>query len=61
MSRVSPRCSAYAAVPYRGNRFYIPDDDPPSKRTFAVLTHDMIAQGSGMQNTGRLLTLPVSK
>ena len=52
---------AYAAVPYRGNWFYIPDDDPATKRAFAVLTQVMTAQGSGMQNTGLLLTLPVSK
>jgi len=52
---------AYVAVPYRGQWFYIPDNDPQTKASFMLLFEIMGAQAAGLQNAGLLLTLPLTK
>jgi hypothetical protein len=51
--------NAYVSVPYRGNWFYISDDDLSSKSTFMLLKQVFSLQAGKIIDAGPTLTLPV--
>ena len=50
---------AFVAVPYRGQWFYLPDNDLESKSTFMLLTQLFRLQAGAAKSVGPTLTLPV--
>ncbi len=60
-SAASPPPDAYVSVPYRGQSFYIADNDPRTKASFMLLFEIMGAQAAGLQNSSLLLTLPLNR
>ena len=50
---------AYVSAFYRGEWYYIDDEDADSRRTFALLAQFVTMQAAPLQNTGILLTLPL--
>ena len=53
--------NAAAAVKYRGNWFYIEDDDRNSKSTFMLLNYLVAWQAGEYETRGPVLTLPVGR
>jgi len=50
---------AFAAIPYRGQWFYVADNDLESKSTFMLLTQLFRLQAGAAKSVGPTLTLPV--
>ena len=53
--------NAYMAVQYRGNWYYIADDDLDSKTTFLLVDLFMDLQSGSVQGAAPVLTIPVSR
>jgi len=50
---------AFVAIPYRGQWFYLPDNDLESKATFMLLTQLFRLQAGAAKSAGPTLTLPL--
>ena len=50
---------AFVAIPYRGQWFYLADNDLESKSTFMLLTQLFRLQAGAAKSAGPTLTLPV--
>ena len=50
---------AFVAIPYRGEWFYLADNDLESKSTFMLLTQLFRLQAVAAKSAGPTLTLPV--
>lgn len=50
---------AFLAIPYRGQWFYLADDDLESKSTFMLLSQLFRLQAGATKSTGPMLTIPV--
>jgi len=57
-SSFRPR-SSYVSVKYKGNWFYIEDNDLASKKTFVLLLQIYNLQSSESKSSGPILTLPI--
>jgi hypothetical protein len=50
---------AFVAIPYRGNWFYLADNDLDSKSTFMLLMQLFRLQAGSAKSIGPTLTIPV--